>query len=159
MLQYKVQLFRNSSYGAGAERSPFRISRRLASGSNVQIKLNHFLNTGEIIKRTPAQIQRRNSKSIQNTNTAYSGQKIISILQSRYDGKLQNAAGGMINVNKLTTKDINVASGKSLEIFQALVGTKKIDRKPIDQKLLLTLLGTNAMQLKDPFLVDRKSVV
>ncbi|EDK39458.2 hypothetical protein PGUG_03556 [Meyerozyma guilliermondii ATCC 6260] len=136
-------------------RGPYRLSRRSVSGSNVQIKLNHFLNTGEIIKRTPAQTHRRNSKAIQKANGAYSGQKIISILQSRYDGKLQNAAGGMINVNKLTTKDINVASEKSLEIFQALVGTKKIDRKPIDQKLLLTLLGTNAMQLKDPFLVTR----
>lgn len=126
--------------------------QRWKYSSNVQTKLNHFLESGEIIRRTPQQSKNQTNVKV---SGAYSPQKAVSIIQNVYEGKLQRVDGTMINVNRLTANDINVASEKSLELFKGIKKVKIIGHKPVDKRLLLTLLGTNAMQIKDPFLVTR----
>ena len=128
--------------------------------SHVKTKLNYFLETGQILKYSPDQYQKRISKikeklSYKVNLGSYSLQKALLVLRSKYDSILQTDSGDIISTEKLTPSDLNIDSQKSLEIFKALVNIKKINRKPIDEKLVLKLLGTNSVQLNDPFLVTR----
>mmetsp|Transcript_2207 Transcript_2207/g.2415 ORF Transcript_2207/g.2415 Transcript_2207/m.2415 type:complete len:963 (-) Transcript_2207:5204-8092(-) len=128
--------------------------------SHVKTKLNYFLETGQILKYSPDQYQRRinkikNKLSYKINLGSYSLQKALLVLRSKYDNILQTDSGEIISTEKLTPTDLNIDSQKSLSIFKALVNIKKINRKPLDEKLILKLLGTNSTQLNDPFLVTR----
>ena len=128
--------------------------------SHVKTKLNYFLETGQILKYSPNQYQKRISKikeklSYKINLGSYSLQKALLVLRSKYDNILQTDSGEIISTEKLTPSDLNIDSQKSLSIFKALVNIKKINRKSLDEKLILKLLGTNTTQLNDPFLVTR----
>lgn len=128
--------------------------------SHVKTKLNYFLETGQILKYSPDQYQKRIIKikeklSYKVNLGSYSLQKALLVLRSKYDNILQTDTGEIISTEKLTPSDLNIDSQKSLDVFKALVNIKKINRKPIDEKLVLKLLGTNSVQLNDPFLVTR----
>lgn len=132
--------------------------------SNVRNKLNYFIETGQIIRKTPSQFERKRSqldkrRSIESAKNIYSAQKALLVLKAKYDNKLQVAGEGeIIDVFKLNAKDLNITSPKSLQIFDSLVELKKINKKPIDRKLLLLLLGSSIQQLKDPFLVTEDTL-
>ena len=128
--------------------------------SHVKTKLNYFLETGQILKYSPDQYQKRISRikeklSYKVNQGSYSLQKALLVLKSKYDNILQTDSGEIISTEKLAPVDLNIDSQKSLDIFKALVNIKKINRRPIDEKLVLKLLGTNNVQLNDPFLVTR----
>lgn len=128
--------------------------------SHIKTKLNYFLETGEILKYSPEQYEKRASKSkakqsYQKNQGAYTLQKALLVLRSKYDNILQTETGEIISTENLTPSDLNIGSEKSLKIFKALVNIKKLNRRPLDEKLILKLLGTNNVQIKDPFLVTK----
>lgn len=128
--------------------------------SHIKTKLDYFIETGQILKYTPEQYEKRARKNnqrvaVKSNYGSYSPQKALLVLKSKYDNILQSETGEIISAEKLTASDLNIDSDKSLQIFKALVNIKRINRKSLDEKLVLKLLGTNSVQLKDPFLVTR----
>lgn len=131
--------------------------------SNVRNKLKYFIETGQIIRKTLAQVQRQNrliksKKYLQFSKNVYSPQKALLVLKHNYENKLQNDDGSIIDVFKLSPKELNISDAKSLQIFNSLMKVKKITRKPTDRKLILLLLGSSVQQLMDPYLVTQDTL-
>ncbi|ODV82426.1 uncharacterized protein CANTADRAFT_4420 [Suhomyces tanzawaensis NRRL Y-17324] len=126
---------------------------RSYSTSNIKSKLDHYIETGQISKYAPRQLERKFQKGPLKSE-AYSPQKALLILKAKYDSSLfQDANGQGIRLSSLAAKDLGVSSPKSLQIYKNLHHIKSATRKSIDKRLLLALMGTNEAQLKDPYLV------
>lgn len=129
--------------------------------SHVQTKLNYFRETGEIMRRTPKQYDQKKMSNYQRMqgkvmDQTFSSQKALLVLKSKYDsGLLQDSNGGILNLELLKPSDISPDSPTSLVIFQNLLHIKKVTKRNIDLRLLLALLGTNELQIKDPYLVTK----
>lgn len=129
------------------------------SKSHIKAKLAHFMETGEIHKMTPRQQfnkdQRRLAEIKREAASARpSPAKSLLLLRAKYDNTLLTSKSGQtINLAKLKPSDLNVSSDLLLPLFESLMEVKKINRKSIDPKILLVLLGASQQQLKDPFLV------
>lgn len=132
--------------------------------SNVKAKLDHFVETGQILRRTPTEQLRRGQAKKQRAQvlgarTAYLPQKALLMLKSKYDTLgLQTTTGKLIDVHKLSPKDLNTASPRSLDIFKSVLTIKSITKKPVDSKILLLLLGLSPEQLRDPFMVTENAL-
>lgn len=128
--------------------------------SHMKTKLDHFIETGEIHRLTPAQEERKSRFRAQNikrlvAKSRPSASKLLLVLKAKYDNTLLASKSTNIDVDKLRPRDLYVDSEHLLDIFQALMEVKKITKKPIDDSILLTLLGSSPEQLKDPYLVTK----
>ncbi|KAG2734745.1 hypothetical protein G9P44_002751 [Scheffersomyces stipitis] len=137
---------------------PNRQQPSTTSKSHLQTKLNYFIETGQILKMSPSQFDRK--KSLSRTRASlkmghnYSLQKALLILKSKYDSKaFQKPDGSILDIHKLKPSDLKPDSEKALIIFKNLINMKTLAKISPDKRLLYTLLGTNDQQFKDPFLV------
>lgn len=157
-----IASFRKLSTSHG--RQPWAASTSDNKGvSHVRNKLKYFIETGQIIKKTLVQVQRQNrlmnnKKYLQFARNVYSPQKALLVLKHNYENKLQNDDGSIIDVFKLSPKELNISDATSLQIFNSLMKVKKITRKPTDRKLILLLLGSSVQQLMDPYLVTQDTL-
>lgn len=128
--------------------------------SHIKTKLDHFVETGEVRRLTPTQEERKGRFRAQNikrlaAKSRPSASKVLLLLKAKYDNTLLTSKNTDIDLQKLKPQDLYVDSTKLLDIFQSLMEVKKVTRKPIDEKIMLTLLGSSPEQLKDPFLVTK----
>ncbi|KAK6454586.1 uncharacterized protein RJT20DRAFT_130761 [Scheffersomyces xylosifermentans] len=127
------------------------------NSTNLQAKLNYFIETGQVLRKAPSEYERKAQKTRQSSSRAshnYSLQKALLILKSKYDTAIfQTENGSTINIHQLKPQDLKPDSDKALLIFKNIVHMKKVTKVSPDKKLVFTLLGTNDLQLKDPFLV------
>lgn len=130
------------------------------SSSHLKTKLKHFIETGEVLKYTPLQLkklfERQKGKQLRQSKVgSYSPQKALLLLKSKYGAGLQSDNGDLIDTESIKVADLKVTSEKSLPIFEGLLNIKKATKKPIDERLLLLLLGSNREQIRDPYLVTK----
>lgn len=130
-----------------------------AVSSHIKAKLDHFITTGEVQRLSPVQ-QHRKQQRHQETVRKWAARskllpsKALLMLKAKYDSTLLSSETGQkINLDKLKPHDLKVDSPRLAQIFQALMEVKKLARKPIDDKLVLTLLGSSPEQIKDPYVV------
>lgn len=135
-----------------------------SKSSHIKSKLDYFLQTGQVSKFTSEQLskkfnKRNNTIQYQAAKSSYSLQKVLLLLKAKYDTHIfHNEDGSILSLEKLKASDLKIDSNKSLSIFKSLIKFKTITKKSLDKKLLLTLLGTNSEQLKDPFLVTKDTL-
>lgn len=129
--------------------------------SHVRAKLDYFLQTGQTQKYSPRQADSR-SRRFDEKNLrfaaqgAYSPQKALLVLRAKYDNTvLQNENGDVINIHSLSPESLNVQSPTSLSIFKSMLQVRQLDKRRMDQRLFLHLLGSNSEQIKDPFVVTK----
>lgn len=130
------------------------------SSSHLKTKLKHFIETGEVLKYTPLQLkklfERQKGKQLRQIKVgSYSPQKALLLLKSKYGAGLQSDNGDLIDTESIKVADLKVTSERSLPIFEGLLNFKKATKKPIDERLLLLLLGSNKEQIRDPYLVTK----
>lgn len=129
--------------------------------SHIKTRLDHFIETGEISRLSPIEEQRKHRRKLENIKklsfrSKVSPSKALLMLKAKYDNTLLTSKSGeRIDLEKLKPHDLNVDSKQLLLVFQSLMEVKKVTRKPIDDKIMLTLLGSSPEQLKDPFLVTK----
>lgn len=128
--------------------------------SHIKTKLDHFINTGEINRLSPTQEERKTRHHVQNikrlaSKSRPSASKLLLMLKAKYDNTLLATKNADIDLEKLKPRDLYVDSKQLLDIFNSLMELKKLTRKPIDNRILLTLLGSSPEQLKDPYLVTK----
>uniref|UniRef100_A0A0L0P7D1 Mitochondrial 15S rRNA processing factor CCM1 n=1 Tax=Candidozyma auris TaxID=498019 RepID=A0A0L0P7D1_CANAR len=133
--------------------------------SNIRAKLQHFINTGEIQEVTPQQaaanLQRKNRRvAADAAKNTLSPQKALLLLRAKYDSALlkRRLSAQPIDLEKLRPSDLNVASDKSLAIFESLMEIKRISKKKIPPKLILHLLGITPEVLLDPFKITEETL-
>lgn len=132
--------------------------------SHVRSKLQHFIETGEIMRMTPFQAERKRTREREKAQRAarfngLSSQKALLMLQTKYDSHaLQDKTGNVIQLSKLKPLDLAVDLLKLRSVFEALIKIKQVSRERPNERLLLHLLGSSAEQLKDPFVVTRDVV-
>lgn len=131
--------------------------------SVVKSKLDYFMSTGEIMKYTPEQYRKKASRSrdrlsLNERYGRYSLQKALLLLKSKYPSSLVAEDGSVVHTDSLVPQDLKVDSQKSFQILKSLLYSKKVKKHPLDKRLLLWLLGTNAAQLHDPYLVTHDTL-
>lgn len=110
---------------------------------------------------SPLQQQRKAQRNQENSKRLAakarpSASKALLLLKAKYDSTLLTLKDGLkIDLQRTKPKDLYVDLAQLLQIFEALMEVKKVTRKPIDDKILLTLLGLSPEQLKDPYLVTK----
>ncbi|QFZ27355.1 putative MIOREX complex component [Clavispora lusitaniae] len=153
--------------------------RHLVPASHIKARLEHFVETGEVRRWSDRQQARKLEHAAEKRRAAVSRnkpslQKTLLLLQAKYDAVPLQTPQGVLDLQRLTAKDLRVDSAKSLSIFRALVGfnsarpTKAAEtagspgssktaaalpRPP--SRLLLALLGSSPDQIKDPYVVTR----
>lgn len=142
-------------------RRTYASARMQQAKSHLKAKLDHFTETGEIHKLTPFQAQRKAQRKQENvkrlaSKARPSASKALLLLKAKYDSTLLATKSGQ-KIDLQTTKplDLYVDLKQLVHIFHSLMEVKKLTRKPIDEKILLTLLGLSPEQLKDPYLVTK----
>ena len=131
--------------------------------SAVKSKLDYFISTGEIMKYTPEQYHKkarrsRERLSINEKYGRYSLQKAFLLLKTKYPSSLVAEDGTVVHINSLVPQDLKVDSQKSFQILKSLMHSKRVKKHPLDKRLLLWLLGTNAAQLHDRYLVTQDAL-
>lgn len=121
-------------------------------------RLNAFKRTGEVFQKSPkgapTQITRQ---KVPDSFKANSLSTAIKLLRNQYDGLIYDQNNKIMDLLKISTKDLTNKSNRSknLLIFKNLMKLKSIDKKPIDKRILLMLLGVNIKQLKDKVLITK----
>lgn len=128
--------------------------------SHIKSKLEHFLETGEVQKQTPYQAAKKSERFSRQLlreaeKSRYSPQKALLMLRAKYDSTLLQTKNQKIDLQRLKPLDLSVDSSRLREIFDALMEVKRVDRKRLNDKLVLVLLGSSPEQLKDPFVVTK----
>ncbi|CAH2350816.1 putative mitochondrial group I intron splicing factor CCM1 [[Candida] railenensis] len=126
------------------------------STSNVKAKLTHYVETGQIIAKSPKQYETKAKKIFKKTtqlHSNYSKQKLLLVLQSNYDGKLQNSKGELIKLRYVKASDLRTDSPVSKEIFHGLLEMARISKQPVNKKIMLSMLDISLVALSDPFKV------
>lgn len=126
------------------------------STSNVKAKLTHFVETGQIIAKSPKQYETKAKNIFKKTtqlHSNYSKQKLLLVLQSNYDGKLQNSKGELIKLRYVKASDLRADSPVNREIFHGLLEMSRISKQPVNKKIMLLMLDISLVALSDPFKV------
>ncbi|EGW32746.1 uncharacterized protein SPAPADRAFT_65790 [Spathaspora passalidarum NRRL Y-27907] len=127
--------------------------------SKIQTKLQYFLETGEIVRRSQRVLNRMakiNTKYRNTKSDGYDLKKGLRTLKERYDtAEFIDKEGNPFPISSLNEYDLKYNSSKARTIFDNLVNIKKITKSRIDQNLMLCLLGTNSEQLKDEFFITK----
>lgn len=119
---------------------------------SVKQKLKAFVETGQVM---PAEYDAKSKTTTRPNAHIYTPQKLTAIFRSLFVGKLQDSTGNIVNVHNLTVDDVKPSSPKSIEIFRALLGARRVDRKPVSRKILLSLLGVSSQRIKDSHAVTK----
>ncbi|CUM67192.1 uncharacterized protein PRCAT00004885001 [Priceomyces carsonii] len=125
--------------------------------TNIKAKLDYFVQSNQIVRYSPKEIERKMKKSSKfqksQPSSFSASQKALVVLRTRYDNHIfQNRNGTNINLDTLSPNDLNVQSPLSKVIFENLLRIRKMAKIPIDERLWI-LLGTNRNQIQDPYLV------
>ncbi|CAK7897653.1 hypothetical protein CAAN4_B10748 [[Candida] anglica] len=124
--------------------------------SHVRAKLGHFIETGQVLRKSPSQYESKNRFQKNPFDINYTNQKALLVIQANFEGKLEDSQGKMINTRYLKVADINPSSPKSKEIFQALLKVGKTTKKPISKRLMMSLIGVPMNSLEDSFVVTKE---
>ncbi|KAL7663810.1 Uncharacterized protein ABC855_g3613 [[Candida] zeylanoides] len=120
--------------------------------SNVRAKLGHFIETGEIARGGGG--RRGGTRGAFDANL--SKQKTLLLLQSNYEGKLEDASGKMIDTRRLKVADLDAAADTNRHIFDALLQVAKLSKKPVSKRLLMSLLDVPMARLDDEYMVTKE---
>lgn len=130
-------------------------------GSHIQTKLDYFIKSGEILDYTWAEYnkilvdQRQSSRSSKNISEKQVINRALIILKSKYaECMIQDQDGNVIDVEKLTQRDLSLASDTSLVIFNhlGLFEKYKYDKTSLEA-LTRALLGVNEATVDDSYAV------
>lgn len=124
----------------------------------VKQRLNSFKRTGEVFSKQKGSDPNSNVRQkLPDDFKAGSLNKTIKLLRNQYDGLIIDQNNKVMDLLKISSRDLTSKShrSKNLIIFKNLMKLKSIDKKPIDKRILLILLGINFSQLKDKVLVTK----
>lgn len=128
--------------------------------SLVKWKLEHFVNSGQL-QRLALEQRLRLAKSAAKARTqawrsGLSPQKTLLLLRAKYDHVvLQDEAGTAVDLSKVQARDLGFAGAKLVPLLQALQRVKRLTRKPVDERVLMALLGVTPALVRDPYVVTR----
>lgn len=120
----------------------------------VREQLTNFVKNGKPLNKSNID----KFKKVPKATDVGSLHKVLKILKYQYDGLIRDESGMPLNVANLTTKDLtsNSKDSKSGLIFKNLLEIKKVNKRPLDKRLLYQLLSVNLKSLMDKTLVTKK---
>lgn len=127
--------------------------------SNVKWKLQKYLETGQLQRASARELnkERARTKALKVRSSFEEGislQKALILIKSRYDGALiPDAEGKLVDLQSLSPNSLKINDPRLLQLFQALMKIKKIQKRKIDDRILMTLTGVTRALLQDSYFV------
>lgn len=129
--------------------------------SNVKWKLQQYAETGKFRKLSVNELKRKRDRAKQSSvrlsfQEGISPQKALILLKSRYDNAIiTDELGRTVDLHALSPKNLLINDPKLLQLFQGLLKIKKIQKRSIDDRIIMTLTGVNRNLLRDSYFVAR----
>ncbi|OBA20573.1 hypothetical protein METBIDRAFT_32552 [Metschnikowia bicuspidata var. bicuspidata NRRL YB-4993] len=129
--------------------------------SNVKWKLQHYQKTGEFKKFSAKEFKRKSENNRKKLVKVYSRsgvspQKALILIKSRYDGAIiPDDLGNAINLQALSPNNLRINDPILLQLFKGLTQAKKVERRRIDDRIVMTLTGVTRELIQDSYFVAR----
>lgn len=133
---------------------------RFQKKSHVKWKLDHYVETGQLKRRSDEQHAVKNTRSTQKsigrlrTGPVVSPQKTLLLFRALYDNiGLVGPNGEKLDATRLKPLDFTMKGDRLRSIFAALAEARRVLRRKIDPRLLMPLLGVTKASLEDSYFV------